>query len=179
LDGMKPLLDMNEWIWNRFKKDLGDVTAEESDWRPVPQANTINIIVRHLRIEAEWHLDSLERGEQMPAEVSPSQQQAIDAVPLDFQRNLKELDEFYTRFIATLRDMTLAGVEERSALAYAAFPRPTPPHLLGFHQTVHLAMHLAQIRTIRTLYIKMRGEAVPARYYPDNASYLDRTKQSG
>ena len=47
---------MSEWIWNRFKDDLKDVTPEEIDWRPLPQANTINAIVRHLGVEARFHL---------------------------------------------------------------------------------------------------------------------------
>jgi hypothetical protein len=32
-------------------------------------------------------------------------------------------------------------------------------------------MHWAQIRTLRRLYIRMRGEAVPPRCFPDNPSY--------
>jgi hypothetical protein len=86
---------------------------------------------------------------------------------------MKELDELYTRFNSVLRSMTQAALVERTAVAYRGFPpdHPTPAHFLGFHQAVHLAMHWAQIRTLRTLYIKTRGEAVPARYYPDNATY--------
>jgi hypothetical protein len=38
--------------------------------------------------------------------------------------------------------------------------------MLGFHQAVHLSMHWAQIRTIRTLYKKTRGEEIPARLPP-------------
>lgn len=103
MDGMKPLVDMNEWIWSGFRKDLSDVTAEETDWRPLPEANSINIIVRHLRIEAEWHVASLERGEKMPAGATESQQQQLDSVPLDFERNLTKLDALYTRFNAALQ----------------------------------------------------------------------------
>jgi hypothetical protein len=50
---------MNEAVCARFVADLGDVTPEEADWRPLPQANSISAILRHLRIEAEWHLASL------------------------------------------------------------------------------------------------------------------------
>ena len=171
MDGMEPVLEMNEWIWKRFKADLADVTPEEVDWRPLPQSNTINIIVRHLRIEGQWHTASLEHGERMPSDASPSLQAAIDAVPFDYERNMKELDEQYTRFNAALRGKTLADLAQRSAAAYGDWPRTPPPHLLGFHQAVHLAMHWAQIQTLRTLYIKTRGEAVPARYYPDNVTY--------
>ncbi len=170
MDAMKPVVDMNEWLWNGFKADLADVTAEEVDWRMLPPANTVNIIVRHLRIEAEWHVACLERGEPMPMEITPSLQQSADAVPLDFQRNLKDLDEFYTRFNAALRSTTLDALEQRTKLAYGESGK-APQHFLGFHQAVHLAMHWAQIRTIRTLYLKTRGEPVPARYYPGNVSY--------
>ncbi len=170
MDAMKPLVDMNQWIWDGFKADLADVTAEEADWRPLPQANSINVIVRHLRIEGEWHTASLERGEAMPSETPPALQQAIDAVPLDFERNLRELEGFYARFLAALQETTLDVLEQRTKLAYAAWPRAAQ-HQLGFHQVVHLAMHWAQIRTIRTLYKKTRGEPVPARYYPGNVSY--------
>ena len=170
MDGMKPLVDMNHWIWDGFKADLADLTAEEADWRPLPEANSINVILRHLRIEGEWHAASLERGEPMPSEPTPALQQAIDAVPLDFERNLKELDGFYARFLAALHETTIEGLERNSKLAYAGWPRALQ-HMLGFHQGVHLAMHWAQIRTIRTLYKKTRGEPVPARYYPGNVSY--------
>lgn len=171
MNGMEPVLEMNEWIWKRFKADLADVKPEEVDWRPLPQSNTINIIVRHLRIEGQWHTASLEHGERMPFDVSPSLQAAIDAVPFDFERNMKELDEQYTRFNSALRSTTQAALAERTAVAYQGFPPNRPRHMLGFHQAVHLAMHWAQIRTLRTLYIKTRGETVPARYYPDNATY--------
>ncbi len=50
------VIEMNQWIWSRFKDDLKDATPEEIDWRPLPQANNISAILRHLRIEAPWHL---------------------------------------------------------------------------------------------------------------------------
>lgn len=171
MNGMEPVLEMNEWIWNKFKADLADVTPEEVDWRPLPQSNTVNIIVRHLRIEGQWHTASLEHGEIMPSDVSPSLQAAIDAVPFDFERNMKELDEQYTRFLAVLRRTTLSELGQRTAAAYSGSPRTLPPHTLGFHQVMHLAGHHAQIRTIRTLYKKTRGEPVPAKYFPDNPTY--------
>lgn len=178
MDAMQPLVDMNTWTWKRCKADLEDITAEEADWRMLPQANTINIIVRHLRIEAEWHVASLERGERMPSDVTPSQQQELDAVPLDFRHNLEELDRLYTRFNEALRGTTLAGLEQHTKLAYGEAWGQTPAHFLGFHQVVHLAMHWAQIRTIRTLYKKTRGEPVPARYFPGNVSYPKESRQA-
>jgi hypothetical protein len=170
-EALKVVIEMNEWIWNRFKDDLKDVTSEEINWQPLPQANTINAILRHLHIEAKWHLASIEHGEQMPSQVPVSVQQTTDSVPLDFERNLKELEELYTRFIATLRTTMLAGLQQQSALAYQDFPCEgrCPAHLLSFHQAVHLAGHWGQIRTIRNLYRKTRGE--PARFFPDNPTF--------
>jgi hypothetical protein len=68
-------------MWAAVKNALADLTDEEVQWRPVPQANTISLIVRHLRIESGWHVESLECGVPMPTiAISPSQE-AIDAVP--------------------------------------------------------------------------------------------------
>ena len=41
--------------------------------------------------------------------------------------------------------------------------------MLAYHQATHLARHTGQIRTIRNLYRKTRGE--PARFFPDNPTY--------
>jgi DinB family protein len=171
-DALPPLIEMTEWLWKRFKSALGDVTAEEADWRPLPQANSISLIVRHLRIESQWHLSSLEDGAPMPSEATPNLQQEIDSVPLDFERNLKELDETYTRFIERLRAMTLGDLRQQTARAYQAATGEgtrAPAHFLGYHQTMHLAMHLGQITSIRNLYRKTRGE--PARFFPDNPTF--------
>jgi hypothetical protein len=164
-------VELNESVWRRFKGDLEDLTPEEINWRPLPEANNINTIVRHLRIEAQWHLASLERGEPMPHQVTAGIQETIDSVPLDFERNLKELEELYTRFLTVLRNGTLDTLQQKTALAYRDFPgeAPLPAYLLGFHQAVHLANHLGQIRMIRNLYRKTRGE--PARFFPDNPTF--------
>ncbi len=129
-EAVQLVIEMNECTWNGFKENLKDVTPEEVNWRPLPQANTINAIVRHLRIEAQWHLASLEHGEQMPSQVTPGVQQRIDSVPVDFERNLKELEELYARFIAALRRTTLAALQQQTVLAYQDFPgeAPRPAH---------------------------------------------------
>jgi len=31
------IIEMNQWIWSRFKDDLKDATPEEIDWRPLPR----------------------------------------------------------------------------------------------------------------------------------------------
>jgi hypothetical protein len=169
-EALQLVIEMNEWAWHRFKADLSDVTPEEIDWRPLPQANTINAILKHLRVEAEWSLVSLERGELSPYQDTASVQQLTDSIPLDFERNLHELEEFYTRFIAALRGTTLAALKRQTVLDQV-FPGgiPHPAHLLSFRQALHLASHLGQIRTIRNLYRRTRGE--PGRYFPQNPTF--------
>lgn len=169
---LEPLIEMHTWIWKRFKRTLVDLGPDEVDWRPLPQANNIDTIVRHLRIEAEWHVDCLERGVAMPGlEVTTELKQWIDCVPMDFEANLKKLEELYTRFVAQLSNLELDGLKRQSSAAYREFASnaPAPAHMLGFHQAVHLAGHIAQISTIRNLYRKVRGE--PALFFPDNPTY--------
>jgi hypothetical protein len=170
-DGRSFVVEMNEAMWHRFVADLHDVTPEEADWRPLPQANSINAILRHLRIEAEWHLASLEHGEAMPGDVSPDLQRKIDSVPMDFVQNSKELARLYGRFLDVLRQTPLTMLQHQSQLAYGtpASAASLPPHFLGFHQATHLASHLGQIRALRNLYRKTSGER--ARFHPDNPTY--------
>jgi hypothetical protein len=150
------IIGMNQWIWSCFKDDLKDVTPEEIDWRPLSEANNIIVIVRHPRIEAAWHLASLE----------------LDTV--DFQRNLKGLGESCSRFVAVLSQTTAPALEHSTLVAYQNFPGGVsrPMHLLGFHQALHLATHLGQMRSIRNLYRKTRGE--PARFFPQNPTFPNR-----
>jgi hypothetical protein len=170
-EGLSFVVEMNEAMWDRFVADLRDMTPEEADWRPLPQANSINVILRHLRIEAEWHLASLERGEAMPSGVSPELQQRIDAVPVDFVQNSKDLAGLYARFLAILRQASLPMLRVQTQRAYgtSASGAPLPPHLIGFHQATHLTSHLGQIRLLCNLYRKTRGER--ARFHPDNPTY--------
>ena len=169
-DGLSFVVEMNQAMWARFSADVSDVTPEEADWRPLPQANSINVILRHLRIEAEWHLASLERGAAMPGDVSPELQQQIDSVPMEFGQNLKELAGLFERYLAVLRETSLARLQVQTARAYGVSSgAPVPPHFLGFHQATHLASHLGQVRTLRNLYRRTRGE--PGRHHPNNPTY--------
>jgi DinB superfamily len=169
-EALQLVIEMNEWTWKRFKDDLTDITLEEINWRPLPQANNINAILKHLRVEAEWYVASLEHGEQSPYQDTASVQQLTDAIPLDFERNLQELEELYTRFIEASRRTTLAALKQQTVLGQV-FPggAPHPAHLLSFRQAVHLAMHWGQIRTLRNLYRKTRGE--PGRFFPHNPTF--------
>ncbi len=166
-DAVRVVVELHESLWDRLTHALEDLSEEERHWRPLPHANTINLIIRHLRIEAQWHLDSLERGEPMPTIAVAAPQAAIDAVPADFEANVTRLEELYTRFVARLRTATLGTLQQRTAAAYGEARRLT--YTLGYHQALHLAMHCGQIRTIRNLYRKTRGE--PARFHPENPTY--------
>lgn len=167
-DTLRVVIEMMESIGQGFRKDLEDVTPEETVWRPLPQANSIHLIVRHLSIEAEWHRASLEGGEPMPYETTGDLQRKIDLVPLDFERNLNAFEEAYSSFLAALRKMTLVDQQQRTEAAYQGWPSRSA-HFLGFHQAMHVSMHWGQIRTIRNLYQKSRGQ--PARFFPDNPTF--------
>jgi hypothetical protein len=89
---------------------------------------------------------------------------------LDFEENFKTLAEFYTRFLQVLRTATLDTLRQRTSTAYGeAIGTEGQTYLLAYHQATHMAMHCGQIRTIRNLYRKTRGE--PARFFPENPTY--------
>jgi hypothetical protein len=165
---LQVVVEMCESIWQGLRRDLQDMSPDEANWRPLPQANSINLIVRHLRIEAQWHRDCLERGEAMPHETTEALRREIDGVPLDFAANLDGLETAYTACVDELRTIALAELRERTASAYRAWPSCSP-HFLGFHQAMHVCMHWGQIRTIRNLYRTSRGET--ARFFPDNPTF--------
>jgi hypothetical protein len=171
-DDLSFAVELNQTLWERFVADLDQLTPEEADWRPVPEANNISVILRHLRIEAEWHLASLERGEAMPGEeVSPALHRKIDSVPVDFLESRRELTRLFSRFLVVLAETPLPRLALLTQSAYGSVvdTASLPPHLLGFHQATHLANHLGQIRALRNLYRKTRGQ--PPRFHPDNPTY--------
>ena len=159
------VIEMNELILSRLKHDLQHVTGEEADWRPLPQANSINLILRHLLIEAHEHLARIDPGAARAAHPGAS-------ISLDFERNLKDLEELYSAFLHALRQTTQADLHQLTVQTYPATRpgRPSlPPYLLGYHQALHLAGHLGQISTIRNLFRKTRGE--PVRFFPENPNF--------
>jgi hypothetical protein len=169
-DAPSVLAELTELVSPQLRKDLSDLEPEEIEWRPLPQANSINLIVRHLRIESELRLESLERSRPLILEASPEGKAFIDSVPLDFHRNLAEMEQLCVRFIATLRTLTIDTIEQRGRVVYHDVPgEPSPRHFLGYHHAVHLAMHWGQIRSLRNLYRTSRGEQ--ALFFPDNPTF--------
>ena len=107
-----------------------------------------------------------------PSHIAPSDRRLPHRQnPRRSVRGIAELGESqHTGFIGVLRTMTLGGLERQSGRAYGdAGQGSAPSHFLGFHLAVHLARHWGQVRTLRNLYCKTRGE--PARFFPDNPSF--------
>ncbi|HMD34501.1 MAG TPA: DUF664 domain-containing protein [Vicinamibacterales bacterium] len=167
-DRIAIVVEMNQRAWDTLAYSLDGVTDEESRWQIHPAANTIEAIVRHLRIESEWHLNGLLRGDVMPFGVSPERQREIDAVTLDFNPNRDALVRSGAAFVKQLLAMTPPVLRERTAQTYDGKAEQTP-HLLAYHQAMHLMTHCGQIRSIRNLYRRTRGER--ARFHPENPTY--------
>ncbi len=169
-DSLRTVVEMNTVSWARFQRDVADVSPDEVDWRPLPEANTINLIVRHLRIDAAWHVRSIERQAPDQGSKVASDDARTESIPLEFHDNLSHLGNLVARFRDVLGRITAADLQRRSAWAYEAFPQATlPDHFLAYHFALHLAGHGGQIRTLRNLYEKTRGR--PARFFPDNPTF--------
>ncbi|MGI8908088.1 MAG: DinB family protein [Candidatus Sumerlaeaceae bacterium] len=168
-NALRTVIEMNEFVWQHLREDLKGFSSDEVNWRPLPYANSINLIVRHLRIEAQWKLASLQLGEAEPIEATPSVKAFVDSVGFNYETNLDKLDELCTRFIGVLREMDEATLLKRNEEAHGK--HSPAPHFLSFHHPTHMCMHWGQIRTIRVLYRKSRGESIPAQFFPENLSF--------
>jgi transcriptional regulator of met regulon len=161
-------IEMSEANWNNVKNDLSNTTPDEIDWRPLPQGNNINVLIKHMRVVAELLLSRLEDGTQSPYTDGESVQKLTDSVPVNFEQNMKALEEFHNRFIAALRSTTLAELRRKTFLTPFA-PGPQPANALLLGEIGHLATHRGQIRTIRNLYRKARGEQ--GLFLPQNPTF--------
>jgi len=167
-DRMRFAVEMYEVALSRaLERPFADLEEGEAEWRPLPESNNIALIVRHLAIEARWHLDCLERGTAMPFHPLPELQREIDTVPIDFAANLAELTRCLHRFVELLRETSEEQLMARSASAYGE-RAAARPHFLGYHQAIHLFGHLGQISMIRNLYRRTRGR--PG-FIPANPTY--------
>jgi hypothetical protein len=54
-EALQCAIEMSERNWHGFKDDLKDPTSEEIHWRPLPQANNIDLIMHHLRVEEDMY----------------------------------------------------------------------------------------------------------------------------
>ncbi len=162
------LVEMAQFLTSRITSELSSIPASARDWRPASQSNTINLILRHLHIEAEWHLQCLEDGRPMPTISVLPDQVAIDAIPLDFEASLHALKGSLARFCALLESSSLEHLHSRTSSAYHGAPMFVPPHFLAYHQLLHVSAHLGQIQTLHNLYLKAHGNQG---LFPDNPTY--------
>jgi hypothetical protein len=170
------LVEMARCLLARLGTDFRAIPTEARDWRPAPHSNTVNIILRHLRIEAEWHLMCLEQGLPMPTIGIPPDVAAIESVPIDFDLNLRVLTEASTRFYALLEGCSLEHIQSRTAAAYGDASSAVPAHFLAYHQLLHVSAHLGQAHTLHNLYRKARGEPD---LVPNNPSYPAKANGRG
>jgi uncharacterized damage-inducible protein DinB len=167
-EAMELAVDMSETTWNAFTSELKDLTPDEIVWRPVPQSNNIAVIVKHLRVVEEMFLAQLEKGAQSPYTDVPSVLKLTGSVPLNFEQNFKEFEELHARFVNAMSQTTLAELKNKTFVSpFAQGSRPAQSLL--FSEIGHLTLHRGQIRTLRNLYRKVRGE--PARFAPRNPTF--------
>jgi len=167
-DAIQLAVEMSEANWNNFKNDVKGLTADEINWRPLPQGNSINVLIKHLRVVEELFLSRLEQGEQSPYKDGPSVQKLTDSISPDFDQNMKALEELHNRFTAALRPTTLAELKRKTFLTpFAQGPQPANMLLLG--EISHLATHRGQIRAIRNLYRRVHGEQ--GLFLPQNPTF--------
>ena len=161
------LAELAQFLRSRLA-ELDTIPFEARDWRPHSHSNTISLIIRHLRIESEWHLLCLEDGRPMPTVSVVPDNNAINAVPVDFDTNLQTLIQLFARFCTLLETTSVEQIESRTATAYGGASRAIPAHFLAYHQLVHIATHLGQIATLHNLYRKSHGQTG---LLPDNPTF--------
>lgn len=167
-DAIQLAIEMSEANWNNFKNDVKGLTADEINWRPLPQGNNINVLVRHMRGVEELVLSRLEQGEQSPYKDAASVQKFTDSIPRNFEQNVQALEDLHNRFISALRSTTLAELKRKTfSTPFAQAPQPANTLLLA--EISHLATHRGQIRTIRNLYRRTRGEQ--GLFLPQNPTF--------
>jgi uncharacterized damage-inducible protein DinB len=161
---------MMERNWNILMNALKDMTDDELDWRPVPESNTIRSIVRHLRTVEQLYLSLLEEGDQTPWNDTDYVQKLTDSITYDFQQNMQELEAFHHRFISLIKQSTLAELKAQTFVD-APFPQPQAKDSLISRDIQHIAVHTGQIRTLRNLYRRTKGEK--GLFAPDNVTFRE------
>lgn len=158
-ESLRVIYEMNVEAWKRLREALENVSVDESNWRPIPEANSISVIVRHLRIEAAWHVNSLRDGTPMPTVAAPVNQEDVDAIPMNVDANLQVLIDHQSQYLDSLRASTLTTLRERTRTAYGdVLVSEDRSCFVAYHNAVHLTSHCGQVRMLRNLYRKTRGE---------------------
>jgi uncharacterized damage-inducible protein DinB len=161
------LLERN---WNDLKHDLQDITDDELDWKPVPESNTIRSIVRHLRMVEQLYLSLLEDGDQTPWKDEDYVQTLTDSITYDFQQNMQPFEDFHNRFVSLMKGSTLADLKVQTFVE-SSVSRPQSKESLIFREIRHIATHAGQIRTLRNLYRRTKGEK--GLFFPENRTFRE------
>lgn len=138
------LLEMERCVWSHIWQNLTGLTEEEYRWRPLPQANDINWILRHLA-GYERYCGNIVRGVDVGREHWP------DAPFPQIKRDLEALAAEYQRAIAPLRWDDL--------IHQVPYGRGRPRRLndlLSYHP-LHTSGHRFQIRYIRGTHARLTG----------------------
>ena len=88
-------------------------------------------------------------------------------MPVNFAANLGELTRCLHRLLELLRETSEEQLLARAASAYGE-RAASRPHLLGYHQAIHLFGHFGQSSMIRNLYRRTRG---CSGFIPENPHY--------
>ena len=159
-----------EMNWNNFKNDLKDVTDDELDWRPLPESNNIRALIRHLRTVEQLFLSRLEDGDNTPWKDGASIQKLTDSITHDFQQNLKEFEDLHNRFVSLVKGSTMADLKAQT-LSSAFSPRPQSKDSIILGEISHIATHRGQIRTLRNMYRRAKGEK--GLFLPENPTFRE------
>ena len=163
-------VELMERNWRDFKNALKDVPDEELDWRPVPESNNIRAIVRHLRTVGQLYLSLLEDGDQTPWKDEAYVQNLTDSITSDFQDNMQACEDFHNRFVSLIHRSTVAGLKAQTFVESAS-SRPQSKDSLLHREIRHLVTHTGQIRALRNLYRRTKGEQ--GLFFPDNRTFRD------
>jgi uncharacterized damage-inducible protein DinB len=161
------LLERN---WNDLKHDLQDMTDAELDWRALPEANNIRSIVGHLRIVEQLYLSLSEDGDQTPWKDAEFVQKLADSITYDFQQNMKLFEDFHNRFVSLMKGSTLADLKEQTFVE-SSLSRSQSKDSLIFREICHIATHRGQIKTLRNVYRRRKGEK--GLFFPENRTFRE------
>lgn len=153
--------------WNDLKNALKETTDDELDWRPVPESNNIRSIVKHLRTEQQLYLSLLEDGDQTPWKDAGSIQRLVDSITSDFQQQMTEFEDFDNRFVSLIKGSTLTELKAQTFVE-PPFPRQSKDSLIS-REIRHMVTHTGQIRALRNLYRRTKGEK--GLFFPDNITF--------
>jgi hypothetical protein len=149
------LLDeLDRGTYERLWSNLSGVSADELDWRPHPEANSIRWIVGHLIWFEEWVPDAIDKSGRYLSDRWPT---TLELTGLDEMRTA--FDGAVERYRAKITGLTEPDltVEVDYFGAYSLSVRD----VLRTH-TLHLSGHRYQVRYIRGAFSRAHGKSKAA-----------------